>query len=65
MNKPTRFYVGSTGKARGGWFVRSIVLDANGQEVNGPMAHSNLATKALAHAIKDRLNLEVKEGVQS
>lgn len=56
---PVRYYVGSTGKARGGWLVATVEVDEAGNEKAGKNFQEGIATKKEAREIADAKNEEL------
>ena len=59
-NNVIRYYVGSTGARRGGWWVRAIVRIA-GNEADGNFAERNIPTKKEAKELCARLNEDLND----
>jgi hypothetical protein len=51
-----RYWVTSTGKARGGWIVAAYGTTVEGNSVKLPNFRENIATKAEAKALAAQLN---------
>ena len=62
--KIKRFWVTSNGKAKGGWIVASVRVDANGIESAGPQ-QTGISTKKEAQRIARNLNQELLNSKES